>query len=46
MPSSRESSQPKNRTCVSYISCIGKQVLYPSATWEALDCKGLCGLIL
>ena len=25
---SRGSSQPKDRTCVSYISCIGRQVLY------------------
>ena len=28
MPSSRGSSQPKDRTQVSYVSCIGKQVLY------------------
>ena len=25
---SRRSSQPRNRTCVSYISCINKQILY------------------
>ena len=30
MPSSRGSSQPRERTCVSYISCIGRQVLYHS----------------
>ena len=28
MPSSRGSSQPRYRTCVSYISCVGRQVLY------------------
>ena len=28
MPSSRGSSQPRNQTRVSYISCIGRQVLY------------------
>ena len=28
MPSSRGSSQPRDRTHVSYVSCIGRQVLY------------------
>ena len=28
MPSSRGSSQPRDRTWISYILCIGKQVLY------------------
>ena len=28
MPFSRGSSQSRDRTCVSYISCIGRQVLY------------------
>ena len=28
VPSSRGSSQPRDRTCISYISCIGRQVLY------------------
>ena len=28
MPSSRGSSQPRDRTCVSYISFAGRQVLY------------------
>ena len=27
MPSSRGSSQPRDQTCISYISCIGRQVL-------------------
>ena len=33
--SSRGSSQPRDRSNVSYVSCIGRQVLYHSATWEA-----------
>ena len=28
MPSFRGSSQPRDRTCVSFISCIGRRVLY------------------
>ena len=28
MPSSRGSSWPRGQTCVSYVSCIGRQVLY------------------
>ena len=28
MPSSRESSRPRDGTYISYVSCIGKQVLY------------------
>ena len=27
-PSSRGSCRPRNRTCVSYVSCIGRRVLY------------------
>ena len=34
MPSSLGSSQPRDQTCISYVSCIGRQVLY-STTWEA-----------
>ena len=29
------SSRPRNRTRVSYVSCIGRQILYHWATWEA-----------
>ena len=29
------SSQPQDRTCDSYISCTGWQILYHCATWEA-----------
>ena len=32
---SRGSSQPRDRTCISCISCIGRQILYHCATWEA-----------
>ena len=35
MPSSRGSSQPRDWTHVSYVSCTGRQVLTTSATWEA-----------
>ena len=28
MPSSRASSRPRDQTCVSFISCIGRRVLY------------------
>ena len=38
MASSRGSFRPRDRTCISYISCIGRRVLYhftTSATWEA-----------
>ena len=33
---SRGSSWPRDWTWVSYISCIGKQILYHRVTWEAL----------
>ena len=33
--SSRESSQTRDWICISYVSCIGRQVLYTSTTWEA-----------
>ena len=35
-PSSRASSQPRDQTCISFISDIGRQFLYTSAVWEAL----------
>ena len=35
MPSLKGSSWPRDWTCISYISCIGRWVLYTSATWEA-----------
>ena len=34
MPSSRGSFQPRYLTQVSYVSCIGKQILIASTTWE------------
>ena len=32
---SRESSQPKDQTHISCVSCIGRWILYHCATWEA-----------
>ena len=36
-PASKGSSPPQDWTHVSFISCIGRWVLYHWATWEALD---------
>ena len=33
--SSRGSSRPRDQTCVSCVSCIGRQILYHCTTWEA-----------
>ena len=33
---SRASSRPRDQTRVSYVSCIGRRVLYHCATWEAI----------
>ena len=33
--SSRGSSWTRNGTCISYVSCIGRQILYHCASWEA-----------
>ena len=35
IPFSRGSPQPRDLTCISCISCIGRQILYHCATWEA-----------
>ena len=32
---SRGSSQPRDQTCISCVSCISWQILYHCATWEA-----------
>ena len=32
---SRGSSQPRDQTCISRISCIGRRILFHCATWEA-----------
>ncbi|CAN0448480.1 unnamed protein product [Rangifer tarandus platyrhynchus] len=34
---SRGSSRPKDQTCISCASCIGRWILYHCATWEASD---------
>ena len=36
MPSSRGFFQPQDWTCISYLSCIGRRILYHWATWETL----------
>ena len=50
MPFSRRSSQPRDRTCVSCVSCIGSGFFTTGTTWEALNvtfCLGKCtGVIL
>ena len=33
--SSRGSSQSRDPTCISWVSCIGRQILYHCTTWEA-----------
>jgi len=35
--SSRGSSQPRDQTHISCVSCIGRQILYHCITWEALS---------
>ena len=35
MPSSRRSFHSMDGNCISSVSCIGRQVLYHGATWEA-----------
>ena len=35
MPSSRGSFQPRDRTCISYVSCIAGRFFTTSAIWEA-----------
>ena len=35
LPPLRESSQPRDRTCVSRVSCTGRCILYHCITWEA-----------
>ena len=36
---SRASSQPRDRTHISCISCIGRRILYCWATWEGKLCR-------
>ena len=46
--SSRGSSQPRDRTCVSCISCIVRLILYHWATWEPtmlMDFQGTCHIV-
>ena len=41
MPSSKGSSPPRDRTHISYISCIGSGVIYHWATWKIFKSKFL-----
>ena len=41
MPSSRESSQPRDRTHISHVSCIGRQVLYHLSEESSLVFLGI-----
>ena len=41
MPSFRGSSQSRDQTCLSYVSCIGKWVLYPLSHLGSLLCSSL-----
>ena len=38
-PRSRGFSQPRDQTCVSHISCIGRRVFYHYRHWEAMVCS-------
>ena len=46
MPFSRGSSQPRDQTHVSYVSCFGRQIFTTSATWENLMMFLSCYLLL
>ena len=37
VPSSRGSSQPRDGTDISYVSCIGGRFFTTSTTWEPID---------
>ena len=38
--SSRGSPRPRDRTCVSFVSCIGRWILYHCASWENNPARG------
>ena len=42
MPFSRGSSRPRDRSGVSCISCIGRQILYHWTSWEACQITNIC----
>ena len=44
-PSSRELSQPRDRTCVSYVSCICRQVVYLGSQWGSQIVKSVLCLV-
>ena len=46
MPSSRGPSQPRDWTHVSYVFCIGRQILYHCTTWDAAQITNIYRIIL
>ena len=42
---SRGSSLPRDQTCISWVSCVGRWILYHCTTWEALLMPHLSGII-
>ena len=42
VPSSRWSSPPKDRTCISNVTCTGRQVLYAAGTYVVVQWLRLC----
>ena len=42
MSSSRESSPPRDQTCVSSISCLARQILYHSPVWKPNSYPHFC----
>ena len=44
--SSRGSSQVRDQTCISCVSCVGRQILYHCASWEAHSNNITCLKIL
>ena len=45
-PSPGGSSRPRDWTCISWVSCIGRRILYPWATWEAWNVYHQSNLII
>jgi len=39
VPSSRGSSQPRGQTCISHVSCIGRQDLYIAPPGKPMRCR-------
>ena len=46
IPTSSESSQPRDQTHISCVSCFGRQILYHCTTWEAHICNHRLAVVL